>query len=93
MFVSHKTPITLFSTPSLPTPSFPLPHKVPMCLYPPLVYIGPLDSIRERTCSGNQCIDWTGPKARWSSRGLAALILPFGDPGVGSFSPFSETQA
>uniref|UniRef100_A0A2K5E3B1 DM2 domain-containing protein n=1 Tax=Aotus nancymaae TaxID=37293 RepID=A0A2K5E3B1_AOTNA len=33
-------------TPSLPTPSFPLPHKVPMCLSPPLVYIRPLDSVK-----------------------------------------------
>nr|CCQ43197.1 alternative protein SMARCD1 [Homo sapiens] len=56
---------------SLPTPSFPLPHKVPMCLYPPLVYIGPLDSVRERTCSGNECLEWIGPQARWSSRGPA----------------------
>lgn len=64
-----------------------------MCLYPPLAYIGPLDSVRERTCSGNQCSEWIGPKAKWSSGGPATLMLPFRDPGVGSFVPFSKTQA
>lgn len=87
------TPVALFSHPILPTPGFPLPHKVPMCLCPPLVCIGPIGSIRERICSGNQCIEWTGPKAEWSPRGPATLILPFRDPGVGSFGLLSETQA
>lgn len=45
-FVS-QAPVILLFTPASPSAS---PHQVPMCLYlppPSLVYIGPLDSVRD----------------------------------------------